>query len=206
MSYFSEALASHMDRMGWTNLNLSALTGLNDSDISRWKRGVGSPPSDKAISKMLPVLAPEVAIKLCICWLKDETPEEMREKILIQPVRIEDVPDLTREDWQQALEFFTRGCEHNPLLRQTLVGLHKLMTEHEAEDSAAARHDLALAAERPASYGGAGAGESDPGPGPVEEGQSDAMSTHLRKAAAAYVAKTEGKKAPVKVPQAKPVG
>ena len=132
MSYFSEALSTHMERNGFTNLTFAALTDLNDSDISRWKRGVGSPPSDKALTKILPAVPADVALHLCICWLKDETPESMRARIAIQPVQQSAATDMTREDWQRALDFFIHGCEHNSLMRATLVGLHRLMTKNDA--------------------------------------------------------------------------
>lgn len=151
MSYFSEAFDSYMEKKQITNLALAKDIDVSDPDISRWRRGLGSPPTEKALKKLLPIMPPEVGLKLCICWLRDRTPEDLREEILIQPARLENSSDLTREDWQQALEYFTKGCEYNPLLRQTLVGMHKLLTEsHEVK--AADAHELPLAGEDPVPY------------------------------------------------------
>ncbi len=128
MSYFSEALDAHMSHSQLTNLALANLSGITDPEISRWRRGERQ-PTDKALAKLLPILSPEVALHLCICWLRDETPEDMRPKIVIQPSQWESAVDLSREDWQQALDYFVKGCEHNALLRQTLVGLHRLLIQ-----------------------------------------------------------------------------
>jgi hypothetical protein len=209
MSYFSEALDAHMSTKSLTNAELGELTGLSHTEFSRWRRDVAQ-PTDKALAKLLPVLAPEVALQLCIAWLRDETPADMRSKIVIQPSKIENVVDLTREDWQQALEFFTKGCEHNPLMRETLVGLHRLMTQEHEETSppghsssggnrsdglppkeplpgsGGAGEGLALASETPTPYGTKADGTLE------SEGSSDTSQDPAERAAKEFLKESGG--------------
>lgn len=209
MSYFSEALEAHMTQTHLTNLGLAQTSGVADPEISRWRRG-DRQPTDKALAKLLPVLAPEVALQLCIAWLRDETPADMRARIVIQPSKIENVVDLTREDWQQALEFFTKGCEHNPLMRETLVGLHRLMTQQHEETSApggsslggnrsdglppkeplpgsgGAGEGLALASETPTPYSATGGGTLE------NEGSPDTSQDPAERAAKEFVKENGG--------------
>lgn len=143
MSYFSESLDAYLSAEKLANRTVADEIGMSDSDVSRWRRGTMQ-PTKKALARLLPIMPESVRVPLGVAWLRDECPDLIKEDILVMPAQPAGVADLSRSDWQAAMDYFLANGEHNPLMRETLVGLHRLMVGG-AEDS---EESLALVAER----------------------------------------------------------
>jgi hypothetical protein len=127
VSRFSNALAVALDQLGWTRRGFSRISGIPESQVSKYARGLIGAGAGvlETIARQLPEAQ---RASVVTAWLRDHLPETARGLVEIRTPAgtVAEEPQIVLEpELQRAMHYLAEMARHHREIDDLLIGLSK---------------------------------------------------------------------------------